>query len=132
MGIWQELVTLLIPDYNDSDEELSKIAEFIAGVSKDIPWHVTAFHPDYKMTDRKRTPVETLLRAYQHGKNAGLSFIYAGNLPGKVKNTENTNFSHCQQLLNERVGFRIISNYLKEGCCPECQKPIPSRWIKSS
>ncbi|HIJ50813.1 MAG TPA: hypothetical protein HPP54_07175 [Nitrospinae bacterium] len=107
MGIWQELVTLLIPDYNDSDEELSKIAEFIAGVSKDIPWHVTAFHPDYKMTDRKRTPVETLLRAYQHGKNAGLSFIYAGNLPGKVKNTENT-------------------------YCPHCQKPIPSRWIKSS
>ena len=63
MGIWQELVTLLIPDYNDSDEELSKIAEFIAGVSKDIPWHVTAFHPDYKMTDQKSTLVEALLRA---------------------------------------------------------------------
>ena len=132
MGIWLELVTLLIPDYNDSDEELSKIAEFIAGVSKDIPWHVTAFHPDYKMTDRKRTPVETLLRAYQHGKNAGLSFVYAGNLPGKVQNTENTYCPHCQQLLIERVGFRVVSIHLKEDRCPDCQNRIPGRWIKSS
>ena len=132
MGIWLELVTLLIPDYNDSDEELSKIAEFIARVSKDIPWHVTAFHPDYKMTDRKRTPVETLLRAYQHGKNAGLSFVYAGNLPGKVQNTENTYCPYCQQLLIERVGFRVVSNHLKEDHCPECRKSIPGRWVKSS
>ena len=107
MEIWLELVTLLIPDYNESDEELSKIAEFIAGISKDTPWHVTAFHPDCKMADRKRTPVEILLRAYQHGKNAGLSFVYAGNLPGKVQNTENT-------------------------YCPDCQNLILGRWIKSS
>jgi pyruvate formate lyase activating enzyme len=132
MGIWLELVTLLVPNYNDSDEELSKIAEFIAGVSKDIPWHVTAFHPDYKMTDRNRTPVETLLRAYQHGKNAGLSFVYAGNLPGKVQNTENTYCPHCQQLLIERAGFRVVSNHLKEDRCPDCQNLIPGRWINSS
>jgi pyruvate formate lyase activating enzyme len=107
MGIWLELITLLIPDCNESDEELSKIAEFIAGISKDIPWHVTAFHPDCKMADRKRTPVEIFLRAYQHGKNAGLSFVYAGNLRGKVQNTENT-------------------------YCPDCQNLILGRWIKSS
>jgi pyruvate formate lyase activating enzyme len=72
MRIWLELVTLLIPGYNDSDAELSKIAKFIAGFSKDILWHVTAFHPDCKMTDRKRAPVGNLLREYQHGKNAAL------------------------------------------------------------
>jgi pyruvate formate lyase activating enzyme len=102
-----KLVTLLTPYYNESDEELSKIAEFIAGISKDIAWHVTAFHPDCKMADRKRTPVEILLCAYQHRKNAGLSFVYAGNLPGKVKNIENT-------------------------YCPDCQNLILDRWIKSS
>ena len=107
MGICLELVTLLIPDFNEPDEELSKIAVFIARISKDIPWRVAAFHPDCKMADRKRTPVEILLRAYQHGKNAGLSFVYAGNLPGKVQNTENT-------------------------YCPDCQNLILGRWIKSS
>ena len=107
MGICLELVTLLILDYNESDEELSKIAVFIARISKDIPCRVAAFHPDCKMADRKRTPVEILLRAYQHGKNAGLSFVYAGNLPGKVQNTENT-------------------------YCPDCQNLILGRWIKSS
>ena len=107
MGIWLELITLLIPDCNESDEELSKIAEFIAGISKDIPWHVTAFHPDCKMADRKRTPMEILLRAYQHEKNAGLSFVYAGNLRGKVQNTENI-------------------------YCPDCQNLKLGRWIKSS
>jgi pyruvate formate lyase activating enzyme len=107
MGIWLELITLLIPDCNESDEELSKIAEFIAGISNDIPWHVTAFHPDCKMADRKRTPMEILLRAYQHEKNAGLSFVYAGNLRGKVQNTENI-------------------------YCPDCQNLKLGRWIKSS
>ena len=103
MGICLELVTLLILDYNESDEELSKTAEFIAGISKDTPWHVTAFHPDCKMANRKRTRVETLLRAYQHGKNDGLSFVYAGNLPGKVQNTENTYCPDCQNLILGRL-----------------------------
>jgi pyruvate formate lyase activating enzyme len=90
MGICLKLVILLISDYNESDEELSKIAEFIAGISKDILWRVTAFHSDCKMADRKRTPVEILLRAYQHGKISGLFIVYQGNLPDKVQNTENT------------------------------------------
>jgi len=80
-----------------------KIAEFIARISKDIPWHVTAFHSDCKMSDRKRIPVEILLRSYKHGKNAGLSFVYAGNLPGKVQNTENIYCPDCQNLILGRL-----------------------------
>ena len=131
MGIWLELVTLLIPDYNDSDKELSEMAEFIAGISPAIPWHVTAYHPDYKMRDRERTPVDTLLRATRHGKRAGLHFVYAGNLPGQVKNTENTYCPHCQELLVERKGFRVLSIKLNDDLCPSCNVSVPGRWINS-
>ena len=129
MGIWLELVTLLIPDYNDSDKEISDMAEFIAGVSPSIPWHVTAFHPDYKMKDRGRTPADSLLRAVQHGKVAGLQFVYSGNLPGQVKNTENTYCPHCDHLLVERRGFQVLSVNLNGECCPSCNATIPGRWI---
>lgn len=129
MGIWMELVTLLVPDYNDSDREMTEMAEFIAGISPSIPWHVTAFHPDYKMQDRVRTPVETLLRATERGKKAGLQFVYSGNLPGQVKNTENTYCPHCQHLLVERVGFRVLSVELKGDRCPSCNVVVPGRWV---
>jgi pyruvate formate lyase activating enzyme len=132
MWIWLERVTLPILGYNNSDAELSKIVEFMMGVSKDIPWHVKAFHPGYKMTDRKRTPVGNLLRGYQHGKNTGLNFVYAGNLPGKVQNAENTFCPYWQRTLIERVGYRVVSNHVKEGHCLGCQNLIPGRWIKSS
>ena len=131
MGIWLELVTLLIPGYNDSDKEMADIAEFIAGVSSTIPWHVTAYHPDYKMQDRERTPGETLLRATRHGKKAGLQFVYAGNLPGQVKNTENTYCPYCRELLVERIGFRVLSVLLKGDRCPSCNVAVPGRWINS-
>ncbi|QPJ60627.1 MAG: AmmeMemoRadiSam system radical SAM enzyme [Candidatus Nitronauta litoralis] len=127
-GMWLEVVTLVIPDYNDSERELSSIAEFLADVSCDIPWHVTAFHPDYKMTDRGRTPVETLLRAYDCGKKAGLNFVYCGNLPGQTRGLENTCCPGCNAVLIERVGFRVHSNRLKNGHCPDCGKEIPGRW----
>lgn len=128
MGFWMEIVTLVVPGYNDSDEELSSIAEFIASVSADIPWHATAFHPDYKMTDRRRTPAETLLRARKRGLDAGLKFIYSGNLPGQVENTENTYCPQCGATLVERFGFRVLSNRLREGGCPSCGEAIPGRW----
>src|SRR5436309_9345051 len=83
MGFWLEIVTLVIPGFNDSKEELRDIAQFLVGISPDIPWHITAFHQDYKMTDPDNTPVRTLLRAAEIGKTAGLNFIYAGNLPGR-------------------------------------------------
>ena len=129
MGVWLELVTLLIPDYNDSEKEIIDIANFIAGISKDIPWHVTAFHPDYKMKDRKNTSAEILLRAYNCGKKAGLSFVYVGNLPGRINNAENTYCPKCNDLIVERIGFKVLSNRQKKGACPRCQNPIPGRWF---
>ena len=129
MGIWLELVSLLIPDYNDSDKELGEMAEFIAGVSPTIPWHVTAYHPDYKMRDRERTSVDTLLRASRHGKAAGLNFVYSGNLPGQIKNAENTYCPNCGHLLVERRGFQVLSVNLKGECCPSCNADVPGHWI---
>jgi pyruvate formate lyase activating enzyme len=128
MGYWMEIVTLVVPDYNDSDVELSHIAEFIAGVSIDIPWHVTAFHPDYKMRDHERTPVATLLRARRHGLDAGLKFVYAGNLPGRVDDTENTACPKCGEILIRRLGFKVLANRLRDGACPACAEAIPGRW----
>jgi pyruvate formate lyase activating enzyme len=127
-GFWLEVVTLVISGFNDSDEELTDIAQFLAGISRDIPWHVTAFHKDYKMTDPDNTPASTLLRACEIGKAAGLRYIYAGNLPGLLEGRENTYCPDCQELLIERYGFRVLRNVLQNGCCPRCQAAIPGVW----
>lgn len=128
-GIWMEIVTLLIPGFNDSADELHGLTEFLAGISPDIPWHVTAFHKDYKMSDPENTTVEDLLRAAEIGKNAGLRYVYAGNLPGRVGPHENTFCAECGELLIERYGY-LIQNYLvtRKGCCPSCNVAIPGRW----
>ncbi len=129
LGIWMEIVTLVIPGFNDSDEELTGLAEFLAGVSLDIPWHVTAFHSDYKMSDTDNTPPETLLRAAEIGKRAGLRYIYAGNLPGYVGDLENTRCAECHELLIARHGYHIKRYCVTaEGCCPKCGKVVPGRW----
>ena len=129
MGFWVEVVTLIVPHWNDSEEELREAARFIASVSPDIPWHVTAFHPDYKMTDRGRTQARTLIRAAEIGREEGLHFVYAGNLPGLVGPYENTYCPQCQHLLIERWGFQVRQNRLTEdGRCPQCQTPIPGIW----
>src|SRR5262249_51793352 len=127
---WLEIVTLTIPGFNDSNEELRDIARFLVSVSPDIPWHVTAFHKDYKMTDPDNTPVSTLLRAAEIGKEEGLHFVYAGNIPGRVKIFENTYCSHCNALLVERVGYRILKNRILASCCPDCKKTVPGFWEK--
>lgn len=128
-GIWCEVVTLVVPTFNDSDRELTAIAEFLASVSPDIPWHVTAFHPDYKMTDPPATPVATLLRACEIGRRAGLHFVYAGNLPGRVGEWENTRCPSCGTTLVARWGFEVLENRITpEGTCPSCHSPIPGRW----
>ena len=127
-GFWLEIVTLVIPGFNDSDDELKRAAEFIAGVSPDIPWHVTAFHQDYHMTGPDNTSVETLLRAAEIGLAAGLNFVYAGNLPGRVGDFENTYCPGCKALLIERYGFRVKRNVVQAGCCPACSTPVPGRW----
>jgi pyruvate formate lyase activating enzyme len=130
-GMWLEVLTLTIPGFNDSDEELKRAAEFIASLSRDIPWHVTAFHPDYKMLDRGATPVATLLRAARIGERAGLRYVYAGNLPGQAGEWENTRCPECRETLIERAGFRVLANRLVDGACPRCQTPIPGRWDPS-
>jgi pyruvate formate lyase activating enzyme len=129
MGFWLEIVTLVIPGFNDSDDELTRLAGFLASVSPDIPWHVTAFHKDYKMTDPENTSAETLMRAAEIGKRAGLRYAYAGNLPGIVGDWENTRCPQCRQLLIERNGYLITSYHLTpQGCCPSCGTSIPGRW----
>jgi pyruvate formate lyase activating enzyme len=127
-GIWLEVLTLTIPGFNDSEEELRRAASFVASVSRDIPWHVTAFHPDYKMTDRGPTPAETLIRAAEIGTEEGLRYVYAGNLPGQVGPWENTRCPECRATVIWRWGFQVLKNRLKGGACPECSTPIPGRW----
>ncbi len=130
MGFWTEVVTLVIPGYNDGDDELWAAAEFIASVSPYIPWHVTAFHKDYRMTDPRNTPPETLIRAAQIGEAAGLKYVYAGNLPGRVGKYEHTFCHHCGALLVERHGYLILQNRLSPtlGRCPGCGTVIPGLW----
>ena len=129
MDFWLEIVTLLVPGFNDSEDELSRLTEFIASVSPDIPWHVTAFHADYKMTDPQNTTPAMLRRAAAIAKRAGLRFVYAGNLPGLVGDLENTHCPDCNQLLVERYGYLIRAYHLtSEGTCPSCRAPVPGRW----
>lgn len=129
MEVWVEIVTLLISGFNDSDDELFKLTEFIASVSPDIPWHVTAFHADYKMRDPANTTPTMLRHAAAIGKRAGLRFVYAGNLPGLVGTLENTYCPGCQELLVERYGYLIQGYHLtSEGACPSCGIHIPGRW----
>ena len=129
-GIWLEVLTLVIPGFNDSNDELWDAASYIKSISPDIPWHVTAFHPDYKMTDPPRTPVETLQRAAEIGAEAGLHYVYAGNLPGYVGEWENTRCPHCQTTLIRRHGFMVRENKLAHtgGTCPTCGASIPGIW----
>jgi pyruvate formate lyase activating enzyme len=132
LGIWLEIVTLLVPGFNDSTEELTRLTEFVSGVSADIPWHVTAFHKDYKMTDPDNTTAQDLVRAAEIGKKSGLRYIYAGNLPGRARHWENTYCPNCGELLVERYGYRILGYRLTAaGCCPSCNQGIPGRWAES-
>jgi pyruvate formate lyase activating enzyme len=129
MGVWIEVVTLLVPGFNDSAAELEALARFLSSVSPDIPWHVTAFHPDYKMTEPPSTAPEDLFRAARIGARAGLRYIYAGNRPGSVEDWENTRCPHCSKLLVRRWGFRVLENHLDAGGrCPACQTAVPGLW----
>jgi AmmeMemoRadiSam system radical SAM enzyme len=127
-GFWLEIVTLVVPGFNDSEEELRDIARFLVSVSPEIPWHVTAFHQDYKMTDPDNTDARTLVRAAEIGTMEGLRFVYAGNLPGRLGHWENTYCPGCHSLLVERVGFRVLKNRLPDGVCPDCRRVIPGVW----
>jgi pyruvate formate lyase activating enzyme len=128
-GFWVEVVTLVVPGMNDSPEELRDAARFLVSVSPDVPWHVTAFHPDYRMEDREPTSVRSLLRAAEIGQEEGLRFVYAGNLPGSVRHLEDTHCPGCRARLVERVGFRVRENRIgADGLCPDCGRAIPGVW----
>ncbi len=122
LGFWLEVTTLIVPTQNDSDEELTKIAEFICGLGPETPWHVSAFHPDYKMTNLPRTSVETLRRARRIGLDAGLHYVYTGNIPGD--DGESTFCPKCGSRVIHRHGFAIMENRITDGHCPDCDRLI--------
>jgi pyruvate formate lyase activating enzyme len=129
MGTWLEIVTLLIPGFNDSQDEIERLTAFVAEVSPDIPWHVTAFHKDYRMSDPENTTPEMLVRAAETGRRNGLRYVYAGNLPGRVGDLEHTRCHSCQAMLVERYGYFIQRYRLTpDGSCPDCGTRIPGRW----
>jgi pyruvate formate lyase activating enzyme len=129
MGFWVEIVTLLIPGFNSGRDEIERLTSFIASVSPDIPWHVTAFHGDYKMTDPQNTTPEMLMEAASIGRANGLRHVYAGNLPGHVGDLEDTHCAHCGDTLISRSGY-LIRQYriTPHGACPSCGSAVPGRW----
>jgi len=129
LGLWLEVVTLVVPGFNDSTGELWEAARFLSSVSPDIPWHVTAFHSDYMMQDTPNTPLTTLLRAAEIGREAGLRYVYAGNLPGRVDEFETTFCPHCNAALVERTGYHIRAMRLTpQGVCPHCGMAVAGVW----
>ena len=122
-GIWIELTTLLIPGWNDDEEELKAMARIIVDkVGPETPWHVTRYYPTYKLADRSATQVASLLRAREIGLAAGLRYVYVGNVPGL--DGESTFCPGCGRLLIHRSGFRIIACHLRQGCCPHCRQAV--------
>jgi len=126
LNIWIEITTLLIPGLNDSEDELKSIAQFIAQLDLGIPWHVSRFYPTYRMQDRKPTPVSAIQKARRLGSEAGLRYVYAGNVTGDEG--ENTICYSCGTLLVKRLGFQIIKNYITGNRCPKCQTEIDGYW----
>jgi pyruvate formate lyase activating enzyme len=133
-GFWVEIVTLVVPGFSDDADELKRMADFLAGVDPLMPWHMTAFHPDYKMTNGFRhTTADDLFRIVEYARAAGIKYIYPGNLPGRVAEWENTRCHHCNSTVIERHGFLVQRNRVgADGLCPDCHKPLPGIWGRSS
>lgn len=127
LGIWVEVTTLVVPDLNDGEEELTQIARFIAGVDPDIPWHISRFHPHYNYSKKPSTPVRTLRKAMELGKKEGLNYVYIGNVLGE---SENTICPHCGKTLIQRTGFSTSGNLIQDSKCPHCETPIPGVFRK--
>ena len=123
-GIFIEITTLLIPGMNDSEEEMRDIARFISQMSRDIPWHVSRFHPSFKLLDISPTPADTIHKAIEIGKSEGLRYIYAGNVPGD--RYENTFCPHCGKVVIKRFGFSS-KTYLDNSSCQYCKAKLPIR-----
>jgi pyruvate formate lyase activating enzyme len=132
-GFWVEIVTLVVPGFSDDPDQLKRMADFLASVDPLMPWHMTAFHPDYKMRDRRHTTADDLLRIAEYGRAAGLKYLYPGNLPGHVGEWENTRCHHCNSTVIRRHGFLVQQNRVSaDGLCPDCHQPIPGVWGVSS
>ncbi len=122
LGIWVEVTTLLIPGLNDGDQELRDIAGFILSLGAETPWHISRFHPRYRMRSTPTTTAATLHRAAEIGKSAGLRYVYVGNIPGDPG--ENTVCDRCGHILIARTGFAIEGMDLKDSGCPRCGSPL--------
>jgi pyruvate formate lyase activating enzyme len=120
-NIWIEITTLIIPGENDSEKELEQITGFIASIDKNLPWHISAFHPDYKMTSKESTPISSLEKAYEIGKRSGLSYIYTGNV---LRGRENTYCPNCKKAVIKRFAYNIIENSINNGLCMFCDSKI--------
>ncbi len=132
-GFWVEVVTLLVPQFNDSEDEIREMARFLAELDRDLPWHLTAFHPDYRMNDRASTSLELLDRAYQLARTEGLRYVYLGNLGSTRDDRESTFCPSCGSTLISRKGFSVLKNSLgtaggNEGTCSGCGQAIPGVW----
>ena len=128
-GLWVEVVTLVVPAFNDDPKELWDAARFLASISEDIPWHVTAYHPDYRIMDRGNTTARSLQTAAEIGQEAGLRYVYAGNLPGRVGSLENTYCPNCNALLIERYSYVVHAYEITaDGTCPQCHQKIAGVW----
>ncbi|MFH1137893.1 MAG: AmmeMemoRadiSam system radical SAM enzyme [Pseudomonadota bacterium] len=125
-GVWVEVTTLVIPGRNDDPAELRALAEWLVGVSSDIPWHISRFHPVYRLTDAPSTPAAVISRAREIGLEAGLKYVYSGNVWGDPG--EKTSCPGCGRLLIDRVGFTVSSNRIKDGACPYCATEIAGVW----
>ncbi len=126
LGIWVEVTTLVIPTLNDGDDEIRKLAEIVAETDLSIPWHISAFHPSYKLLDKPRTAVSTITRAREIGRQAGLRHVFVGNLPGEKG--EHTFCDKCGRTLIERMGYTIINNRITQGNCPDCGTHVEGVW----
>jgi pyruvate formate lyase activating enzyme len=124
-GVWVEATTLIIPGYNDSEEQLRGLAQFLASVSTDMPWHVSAFYPTYKLTEAPRTSAEALRKGVRIGHEAGLKYVYAGNIQGE---NESSKCPNCGDMLVERRGFMVMKNSVVDGRCPKCGTAIKGVW----
>jgi pyruvate formate lyase activating enzyme len=124
--VWVEVTTLIIPDLNDADAELRAIAQWLVETDPQIPWHVTAYYPTHRMRDRPRTPPSTLQRAYDIGKEAGLAYVYVGNVPDATR--ENTYCPVCDELLIKRMGYSTRTTWKTPGSCPNCNADIAGVW----
>jgi len=125
LGIWIEIATLVIPGYNDTNEHFEGIAKFIASIDPEIPWHVTRFHPDYKLTEVSSTPAISIRKAREVGLKAELKYVYEGNIPGEER--EDTYCPKCNTLLIKRFGFAVMNNRITDGKCPKCGTKIAGK-----